>query len=109
MGLALGHAIFQLAEWSGRRRKRHSIISPTEGIDPMTPAPKIALITGAGSGIGRAVALALFREGYTVTLAGRRRDALEETLAAAGASAKGLIVPADVSDPASVQNLFAKV
>lgn len=68
---------------------------------------KIAMVTGAGSGIGRATALALLNEGYSVALAGRRRDALEETVAAAGpAGARALAVPTDVSDPLSVQALF---
>jgi NAD(P)-dependent dehydrogenase (short-subunit alcohol dehydrogenase family) len=68
---------------------------------------KIAIVTGAGSGIGRATALALLREGYSVVLAGRHRESLEQALAAAGAAAaRGLVVPADVSDPASVQALF---
>jgi NAD(P)-dependent dehydrogenase (short-subunit alcohol dehydrogenase family) len=71
---------------------------------------RIALVTGAGSGIGRAVALALIREGYSVALAGRRKEALEETLAAGSPpGARGLAVPTDVSDPASVDALFAKV
>jgi NAD(P)-dependent dehydrogenase (short-subunit alcohol dehydrogenase family) len=69
---------------------------------------KIAMVTGAGSGIGRATALALLNEGYTVVLAGRRRDALERTVAEAGnAGTRALAVPADVSDPASVEALFA--
>lgn len=68
---------------------------------------KIALVTGAGSGIGRAVALALLREGYAVALAGRRREALEQTVAEAGPDGtRALVVPTDVSDPASVQPLF---
>jgi NAD(P)-dependent dehydrogenase (short-subunit alcohol dehydrogenase family) len=68
---------------------------------------KIALVTGAGSGIGRAVALALLGEGYSVVLAGRRREALEATAAQAGpAGARALAVPTDVSDPASVEALF---
>jgi len=71
---------------------------------------KIAMVTGAGSGIGRAVALALLNDGFAVALAGRRRDALDQTLSAAGAAAnRALVVPTDVSDPASVQALFAKV
>jgi NAD(P)-dependent dehydrogenase (short-subunit alcohol dehydrogenase family) len=68
---------------------------------------KIALITGAGSGIGRAASLALLREGYSVVLAGRRREALEQTLALAGPDRSRLLaVPTDVSDPASVRSLF---
>src|SRR5262245_14952790 len=68
---------------------------------------KVAIITGAGSGIGKATALAFLREGYSVVLAGRRRTALERTLAQAGpAGARALAVPADVGDPASVQALF---
>ena len=70
---------------------------------------KIALITGAGSGIGRAVAVALAREGYAVVLAGRRRDNLDRTAAeASGAGAKVLAVPTDVSDPSAVRELFAR-
>jgi len=68
---------------------------------------KIAMVTGAGSGIGRATALALLNEGYSVVLAGRRRDALEETVVAAGpAGVRALAVPTDVTDPLSVQALF---
>jgi NAD(P)-dependent dehydrogenase (short-subunit alcohol dehydrogenase family) len=73
----------------------------------MTANGKTAVVTGAGSGIGRATALALLGEGYSVVLAGRRREALEGTIAAAGpAGARALAVPTDVSDPASVQALF---
>jgi NAD(P)-dependent dehydrogenase (short-subunit alcohol dehydrogenase family) len=76
----------------------------------MSNMGKIALVTGAGSGIGRATALALLREGYVVALAGRRVDALEKTAAMAeGASARALVVPSDVSDPGSVQALFDRV
>jgi NAD(P)-dependent dehydrogenase (short-subunit alcohol dehydrogenase family) len=68
---------------------------------------KIAIVTGAGSGIGRACALALLREGYAVVLAGRRREALDQTSALAGPDAAGaLAVPTDVTDPASVAALF---
>ena len=70
---------------------------------------KVAMITGAGTGIGRASALAMLREGYSVVLAGRRREPLEKTKADAGADGeRALVVPADVSDPASVQALFAR-
>jgi NAD(P)-dependent dehydrogenase (short-subunit alcohol dehydrogenase family) len=69
----------------------------------------VALVTGAGSGIGRAVALALLGEGWSVVLAGRRADALEQTAAAAGdARERALMVPADVTDPQSVEQLFAR-
>jgi NAD(P)-dependent dehydrogenase (short-subunit alcohol dehydrogenase family) len=69
---------------------------------------KIAIVTGAGSGIGRATALALLGEGYSVVLAGRRREALERTVADAGpAASRALAVAADVGDPDSVDALFA--
>ena len=72
-------------------------------------AMKIAIVTGAGSGIGRSAALTLLREGYAVVLAGRRRETLEETAAAAGAvQNRALPVPTDITDPASVRALFAK-
>ena len=70
---------------------------------------KVAMITGAGTGIGRACALAMLREGYSVVLAGRRPAPLEQTVADAGTDGeRALAVPADVTDPASVQALFAK-
>ena len=75
----------------------------------MIPAEKVALVTGAGSGIGRYSALALAKEGYTVVLVGRRPEALRETAALAGDSAKTLAVPTDVGNPESVQALFAEV
>jgi NAD(P)-dependent dehydrogenase (short-subunit alcohol dehydrogenase family) len=73
----------------------------------MNGSGKIALVTGAGVGIGRATSLALARAGYAVVLAGRRREPLEEVAAAAG-SARTLVVPTDVTDPASIDNLFAQ-
>ena len=69
---------------------------------------KIAIVTGAGTGVGRGAALALMKAGFTVVLAGRRRDKLQEV--ANGGAAKGgqsLIVPADIADPASIKALFA--
>ena len=72
-------------------------------------AGKTAIVTGAGSGIGRATALALLREGYSVALAGRRLEPLERTVAEAGpAAGRALAVAADVGDPASVRALFEK-
>ena len=73
----------------------------------MSPPPRVALVTGAGSGIGKAAALALLREGHRVALAGRRRERLEETAAESTAGERALVAPADVSDPASVKDLFA--
>jgi len=72
----------------------------------MESSSKIALVTGAGSGVGRAVALALAREGYAVVLAGRRKEALEDT--ARAAASRTLVVPTDVGDPASVARAFAR-
>jgi NAD(P)-dependent dehydrogenase (short-subunit alcohol dehydrogenase family) len=72
-------------------------------------AAKIALVTGAGTGVGKAVALALMREKYAVVLAGRRADKLDETAAEGKAlGATSLVVPADVSRQADVKALFAK-
>jgi NAD(P)-dependent dehydrogenase (short-subunit alcohol dehydrogenase family) len=74
----------------------------------MASKGKVAIITGAGSGVGRAVAIAFLKDGYNVVLAGRRRDALEETIRLAGAGAgQALAVPTDVTDPQSVKALFA--
>lgn len=71
---------------------------------------KVALVTGAGSGVGRAVALALAQERYAVVLAGRRREPLEGTAkAAGGAGVTTLVVPTDVGDPASVEALFERI
>ena len=76
----------------------------------MNSAAKVALITGAGSGIGKHAALALLGEGYSLVLAGRRLARLEETLAAAGADgARALAVETDVGDPQSVAALFGAV
>jgi NAD(P)-dependent dehydrogenase (short-subunit alcohol dehydrogenase family) len=69
---------------------------------------RIAIVTGAGSGIGRASALALLDGGWSVALVGRRQDALEETAGLAKGD-NSLIVPTDVTDPAQVDALFAKV
>jgi len=72
----------------------------------MTTTNKVALVTGAGSGIGEAVALGLVGAGYAVVLAGRRRDRLDAVAAAANAPGRVLPVVADVADPASVEALF---
>jgi NAD(P)-dependent dehydrogenase (short-subunit alcohol dehydrogenase family) len=75
----------------------------------VTASAKFALVTGAGSGIGRAVALALHGAGYSVALAGRRAEALEGTRAMADSDAGMIGVPTDVSDPDAVRALFNRV
>ena len=72
---------------------------------------KIAVVTGAGSGVGRAATLALLADGWTVALAGRRAEALDETIGMAGGDAKphALAIPTDVGDPAAVEALFTAV
>lgn len=75
----------------------------------MSDTSRVALITGAGSGIGRAVALKLQADGFDVALLGRRQTALEETAAAANTEGgRFLVVPADVTDEAAVKSAFAK-
>jgi len=69
---------------------------------------KVAIVTGAGSGIGKAVSMALLKDGYRVALAGRRKEPLEKAVAESGSGARALAVPTDVSDPQSVRALFAK-
>ena len=71
-------------------------------------ANRIAVVTGAGSGIGRASALNLLKTDWDVVLVGRRKDALEET-AGMGPAGRTLVAPTDVSDPAAVDALFAQV
>jgi NAD(P)-dependent dehydrogenase (short-subunit alcohol dehydrogenase family) len=73
----------------------------------MSASNKVAVVTGAGTGIGKAVAVALLRHGWRVALAGRRREPLEQAIRDAGVDAAGaLAVPTDVADPASVRALF---
>nr|WP_315238147.1 SDR family oxidoreductase [uncultured Albidiferax sp.] len=67
---------------------------------------KVAIVTGAGSGIGRAVALALLADGYRVALAGRRAEALQAVCTESGAAERALAVPTDVTDAVAVQALF---
>jgi NAD(P)-dependent dehydrogenase (short-subunit alcohol dehydrogenase family) len=75
----------------------------------MNAQGKVALVTGAGSGIGKAVAMAFLQEGYSVTLAGRRQERLGQAVSEAGVSEKqALVVPTDVRDPAAVRAMFAK-
>ena len=79
------------------------------GAAAMKSLGRVAIVTGAGSGVGRAAALALLRDGYSVSLAGRRAETLEASLAAAGElRARAITVAADVGDPEAVRHLFAR-
>ncbi len=73
------------------------------------PHGRVAIVTGAGSGIGKASALALLADGWRVALAGRRKDVLEKAAAESGAGERALAVPTDVAQPDSVKALFAAV
>src|SRR4029077_2493596 len=75
----------------------------------MSSHHKVAIITGAGRGIGKATALAFLADGYRVALAGRHRETLDSTAAESGAGDRALIIPTDVTDPDSVDALFAAV
>ena len=72
----------------------------------MTSHSKVAIVTGAGTGVGKAAALALLADGWRVVLAGRRPEPLAEVIAQSGAADRALAVPTDVSDPESVKALF---
>jgi len=75
----------------------------------MTSSPKVAIVTGAGSGIGKAVATAFLKSGYLVALAGRRQEMLEKAVSDAGATKdNALAIPTDVANPESVRALFTK-
>jgi NAD(P)-dependent dehydrogenase (short-subunit alcohol dehydrogenase family) len=75
----------------------------------MAQSQKVAVVTGAGTGIGKAVSLALMQDGYAVVLAGRRQDKLEETASEGKTnSGQSLVVPIDVSEADSIRSLFAK-
>ncbi len=73
-----------------------------------SPAGRVAIVTGAGTGIGRAAALALLRDGWQVALAGRRPEPLEAVAGESGAQTRALVVPTDVSQPADVTTLFER-
>src|SRR5262245_35757985 len=75
----------------------------------MSTADKVALVTGASSGIGRAVAVALLDAGWRVVLTGRRADALATAAAASANGGNAIVLPADVSDPKAVDTLFAGI
>src|SRR5262249_53229949 len=81
-------------------QRRHSMADKNNG--------KVAIVTGGGTGIGRAAALALLGAGWRVAVAGRREEALREVAQASGAAGRTLAVTTDVTDPASVEALFQK-
>src|SRR4051812_39456312 len=94
---------------SGIRPRPRCSSNPSDSKIMTTTIGKIALVTGAGSGIGRATSVALLRAGYAVVLAGRHVEALRETAALAGPDgARALAVAADVRDEASVRALFER-
>ena len=70
---------------------------------------KVALVTGASAGIGRAAALALLGDGYHVALVARRKEELEKTAAASGASDRTMVLPGDITKPEAVKDMFARV
>src|SRR5947209_8065613 len=84
------------------RRSRH------QGDSKMASSNKVAIVTGAGTGIGKAVSLALLKDGYRVALAGRRKEPLEQAVAESAAGTRALAIPTDVRDVQSVRALFAK-
>jgi len=65
----------------------------------MTSNSKVALVTGAGTGIGKAAALAMLKDGYKVALVGRRKEMLDKTAADSGAKERALVLPADITKP----------
>src|SRR5438105_3002003 len=71
--------------------------------------PKIAVVTGAGSGVGRASAIRLVKEGWSVALVGRREDALRETASLTNDANRTFVIPCDVGDPAAVMKMAAEV
>jgi NAD(P)-dependent dehydrogenase (short-subunit alcohol dehydrogenase family) len=70
---------------------------------------KVALVTGAGTGIGKSAALALLKDGFAVALVGRRKELLEKTAADSGAKDRALVLPADLAQPSAVKSIFSQV
>ena len=70
---------------------------------------KVALVTGAGTGIGKAAALAMLKDGYRVALVGRRKELLEKAAADSGAKDRAMVLPGDITQQDTVRAMFAKV
>src|SRR5262245_10618722 len=88
----------------------HAVPATARGETTMASSGRTALVTGAGTGVGRAVALAFLKDGYRVALAGRRKEMLEQTVKEAGANGRNaLVVPTDVGKPDQVNALFARI
>ena len=75
----------------------------------MSTQKRVAIVTGAGTGIGKSAALALLKDGYHVALVGRRKEMLDKTAAESGAKERALVLPADITQPENVNAAFAKV
>jgi NADP-dependent 3-hydroxy acid dehydrogenase YdfG len=75
----------------------------------MSTQKRVAIVTGAGTGIGKSAALALLKDGYHVALVGRRKEMLDQTAAESGAKDRALVCPADITKPENVNDVFAKV
>ena len=75
----------------------------------MAASKRVALVTGAGSGIGKSAALALLKDGYHVALVGRRREMLENTAAESGARDRALVLPADITKEDQVAKVFSEI
>jgi NAD(P)-dependent dehydrogenase (short-subunit alcohol dehydrogenase family) len=75
----------------------------------MSTQKRVAIVTGAGTGIGKSAALALLKDGYCVGLVGRRKEMLDKTAAESGAKDRALVLPADITQPENVNAVFAKV
>ena len=75
----------------------------------MSTQKRVALVTGAGTGIGKSAALALLKDGYHVALVGRRKEMLEKTAAESGAKDRALVLPADITQPENVNAVFGRV
>jgi NAD(P)-dependent dehydrogenase (short-subunit alcohol dehydrogenase family) len=95
--------------WKAARIQARTVLAGKQWRQAVTWTGKVALVTGAGSGIGKAVALALLKEQYAVVLAGRRQEMLEATAKEAmGFGSPTLVVPTDVGDPLAVERLFQR-